>query len=162
MDRRLIMGFGASAVAVALIAGFEGYSHRAYDDGVGRQTVGFGSTRHPDGRPVQAGDTVTPQRAVVMLAQDADRIARQIAACIGPVPLYQHEFDAYVSLAYNIGSAAFCRSTVVRRLKQTPPDYAGACAAIRMWTRAGGRELPGLVRRREAEYTQCIGGGQGA
>jgi lysozyme len=146
-----------SAIAVAGIAGYEGYSSRAYDDGVGVQTVGFGSTRHADGAPVKAGDTVTPQRAVVMLAKDADRIWREAAACIGEVPLAQHEADAFASLAYNIGSTAFCRSTLVKKLKATPPDYAGACAEILKWTRAGGRELPGLVRRRQAEYRQCMG-----
>lgn len=146
-----------SAVAVAGIAAHEGYRARAYDDGVGVQTVGFGSTTREDGSPVKPGDTITPERAVQRLAQDADRIGRQIAACIGDVPLYQHEFDAFVSLAYNIGPGAFCRSTIVKRLKATPPDYAGACAAIKKWTRAGGRELPGLVKRRQAEYRQCMG-----
>ena len=146
-----------SAVAVSAIAVREGYSSRAYDDGVGVQTLGFGSTRHLDGTPVKPGDTVTPQRAVVMLAKDADRIWREAAACIGEVPLYPHEADAYASLAYNIGSGAFCRSTIVKKLKQTPPDYAGACEAIRMWNRAGGQVLPGLVKRREAEYRMCKG-----
>ncbi|MFN3885037.1 MAG: lysozyme [Rhodocyclaceae bacterium] len=146
-----------SAAAVAGIASFEGYRSRAYDDGAGVQTVGFGTTTREDGSPVRPGDTITPQRAVVRLAQDADRIGREIAACIGAVPLYQHEFDAFVSLAYNIGSGAFCRSTLVKRLKQTPPDYAGACREILRWQYAGGRVLPGLVKRREAEYRQCIG-----
>lgn len=146
-----------SALAVAGIAGYEGYAPRAYDDGVGVQTVGFGSTRHPDGAPVKAGDTVTPQLAVVMLAKGADRIWREASACIGEVPLTQHEADAYASLAYNIGSSAFCRSSIVKKLKQTPPDYAGACREILRWTRAGGRELPGLVKRRQAEYRQCVG-----
>jgi lysozyme len=146
-----------SALAVASIAGYEGYSSRAYDDGVGVQTLGFGSTRHPDGTPVKAGDTVTPQRAVVMLAKDADRIWREAAACIGDVLLYQHEVDAYASLAYNIGSDAFCRSTIVKKLKQTPPDYEGACSEILRWNRAGGRVLPGLTKRREAEYRMCKG-----
>lgn len=157
MDRRLIAGFGASAIAVALIAGFEGYSGRAYDDGVGVQTVGFGSTRREDGRTVKPGDTVTPERAVVMLAADADRIAKELAACIGPVPLYKHEWDALVSWAYNVGAANACRSTLVRKLKAQPPDYAGACRELLRWTKAGGRELPGLVKRREAEYRLCMG-----
>jgi lysozyme len=146
-----------SALAVSGIVLHEGFSPRAYDDGVGVQTVGFGSTRHPDGTPVKQGDTVTPQRAVVMLAKDADRIWREAAACIGEVPLYQYEADAYASLAYNIGSSAFCRSTIVKKLKQTPPDYAGACREILRWTHAGGRELPGLVKRRRAEYQMCKG-----
>jgi lysozyme len=156
-NRTLLTGMGASAIAVALIVGFEGYSGKAYDDGVGVQTVGFGSTRHPDGAPVKPGDTVTPQRAVVMLAHDADRIAHELAACIGEVPLYRHEWDAYVSWAYNVGSTAACRSTLVKKLKAIPPDYEGACRELLKWTRAGGRELPGLVKRRQAEYRLCIG-----
>ena len=147
-----------AAVTAAGIAVHEGYRSRAYDDGVGVQTIGFGSTQHLDGRPVKPGDTVTPERALLMLARDADRIWREAAACIKDVPLYPHEAAAYQSLAYNIGAAAFCRSTLVRKLKQSPPDYAGACAEIRRWTRAGGREMPGLVKRREAEYRQCMGG----
>jgi lysozyme len=118
-NRTLLTGLGASAIAVALIAGFEGYSDKSYDDGVGVQTIGFGSTRHQDGAPVKPGDTVTPQRAVVMLARDADRIAQELAACIGDVPLYKHEWDAYVSWAYNVGAAAACRSTLVKKLKAT-------------------------------------------
>lgn len=161
MKRQLIAGFGASAIAIALIAGFEGYRGKAYDDGVGVATVGFGSTSHPDGRPVRPGDTLTPERAVVALASDADRIAQELAACLGPVPLYRHEWDAYVSWAYNVGSVAACKSTLVRKLKQTPPDYAGACRELLRWTRAGGRELPGLVKRRQAEYRMCMGQSHG-
>lgn len=157
-SRITVASLAVSALAVAGIAVHEGYRARAYDDGVGVQTVGFGSTTREDGGPVKPGDTVTPERAVLRLAQDADRIGREIAACIGDVPLHQHEFDAYASLAYNVGSGAFCRSTIVKRLKQTPPDYAGACAEIKRWTRAGGRELPGLIKRREAEYRLCMEG----
>jgi len=65
--------------------------------------------------------------------------------------------DAYVSLAYNIGYAGFCKSTIVKRLKQRPPDYTGACEAILLWNKAGGKVMPGLVKRREAEYQQCRG-----
>ncbi len=148
-----------SAAALVGIAGWEGYRARAYDDGAGVQTLGWGSTRREDGSPVQRGDTTTPERALIALNRDAQRTARDIAACIGSVPLAQHEFDAFVSLAYNIGSHAFCRSTIVRRLKATPPDYVGACEAIKLWRFAAGRELPGLVRRREAEYRQCLGEG---
>ena len=46
------------------------------------------------------------------------------------VPLHQHEWDAYVSWVYNVSTAAACRSTLVRKLKATPPDYAGACLGM--------------------------------
>jgi len=155
--RKLITGIGASAIAVALIASFEGYSGKAYDDGVGVQTIGFGSTRHLDGRPVKSGDTVTPQRAVIMLANDADQIAQELAVCIGDVPLYKHEWDAFVSWAYNVGADAACRSTLVKKLKQNPPDYEGACRELLKWNRAGSRVFLGLIKRRQVEYRLCMG-----
>lgn len=147
-----------SALGLAGIAVHEGYRPRAYDDGVGVQTVGFGTTTRADGSPVKPGDTTTPERAVVRLAVDADAIQQRMRACIGEVPLYPHEWDAYVSLAYNIGPGAFCGSTLVKKLKTMPPDYAGACDQLLRWTKAGGRELPGLVRRRQAEHRLCRDG----
>lgn len=150
---------GATAAVIASLAAFEGYRERSYDDGVGVQTVGFGTTRRDDGTPVQKGDRLDPVRAVVALQREADQHAQELARCIGDVPLAKHEWDAYVSWAYNVGTGAACKSTLVRKLKQTPPDYAGACAELLRWTRAGGRELPGLVKRRQAEYRLCMGEG---
>lgn len=158
MQRTPAILITVSALTLAGIAGWEGYRRTAYDDGVGVQTVGFGSTTHADGRPVRPGDTITPERAVLRLAQDADRLWREAAACIGDVPLAAHEAAAFQSLAYNIGASAFCRSTLVKKLRQTPPDYAGACREILRWNRAGGRVLPGLTKRREAEYRMCTEG----
>lgn len=154
-------GIGATAAVIAMIATHEGYRERAYDDGVGRQTAGFGTTQHPDGRPVRPGDRLDPVRAVIVLQADADQHARRLAECIGDVPLARNEWDALVSWAYNVGTGAACRSTLVKKLKQQPPDYSGACAELLKWTYAGGRELPGLVRRRQAEYRLCMGEGNG-
>lgn len=151
-SRRTIVAAVASAAAIASIAGWEGYRGVAYDDGVGVQTLGFGTTRG-----VQRGDRTDPVRAVQRLAADADKIAADIGQCIGPVPLYQYEFSAYTQLAYNIGPAAFCGSTIVKLLHRQPPDYLGACRQILRWNRAGGRVLPGLQRRREAEFKTCMG-----
>lgn len=146
-----------SALSIAGIAVYEGYRARAYDDGAGVSTVGFGITTREDGSPVKPGDTITPERAVVRLAQEVDRTQRELRACIGDVPLYQHEWDAYVSWAYNVGTGAACRSTLVKMLRQHPPDYAGACRELLRWTKAGGRELPGLAKRRQSEYRMCVG-----
>ncbi|AVR89009.1 endolysin [Thauera aromatica K172] len=129
----------------------EGYRDTAYDDGVGVQTIGFGTTEG-----VRPGDRITPERALVRLLADADRTQSDLRACIGPVPMYQHEWDAIVSWAYNVGAGAACKSTLVRRLRAQ--DYPGACAELLRWTYAGGRELPGLVKRRQAEYQLCVGG----
>lgn len=146
-----IAALSLSAAALVGIALHEGYRDTAYDDGVGVQTIGFGTTEG-----VRPGDRITPERALVRLLADADRTQSDLRACIGPVPMYQHEWDAIVSWAYNIGTGAACKSTLVRRLRAQ--DYPGACAELLRWTRAGGRVLPGLVRRRQAEYQLCMGG----
>jgi lysozyme len=159
MNERLRLSILAlSAAGLIGIAVHEGYRENAYDDGVGVQTVGFGSTTHADGRPVRRGDKMSVERALVRLGQDVGRMQREMKACLGPVPLYPHEWDAYVSLAYNIGTGAFCRSTLVRRLKEAPPKYDAACAEILKWNRAGGQVLPGLVKRRQDEFKLCTEG----
>lgn len=138
-----------SAAALVGIATHEGYRDKAYKDAVGVPTVGYGETAG-----VRIGDRTTPERALVTLLSSANRHADAIRPCIH-VPLHQHEFDAYVSLAYNIGAGNFCRSTLVKKLNAK--DYAGACEEIRRWNKAGGKVLPGLVKRREAEYRMCMG-----
>lgn len=116
-------------------------------------TIGFGATEG-----VKMGDKTTVERALVRLLADAAKFQTQLKACIGDVPLHQHEWDAYVSWAYNVGAGAACKSTLVRKLKQTPPDYAGACKELLRWDKQAGRTLPGLTKRRQEEYKQCVGG----
>ena len=138
-----------SAACLVGIATHEGYRSEAYKDAVGIPTLGFGETAG-----VKMGDKTTPERALVQLLESTEKHADAIRQCIH-VPLYQHEFDAYISLAYNIGTGAFCRSTLVKKLNAK--DYAGACEEIRRWNKAGGKVLPGLVKRRDVEYRMCIG-----
>ena len=153
MKRNSIAALSLSAAALIGIAGWESFSPKAYDDGVGVQTVGFGTTKI-DGKPVQKGDTITPVRALQQLGKDADVYQQAMRRCI-TVPLHQWEFDAFLSLTYNIGSGAFCRSTLVRKLNAQ--DYSGACKEILRWNKAGGRVLTGLVNRRKSEYNTCMG-----
>ncbi len=144
-----------SAVALAGIAGFEGYRSKAYVPVPGDvPTIGHGTTVHPDGTRVQMGDTTTPERAMQALRHDATRFESAVLRC-APVPMHQHEFDAFVSLTYNIGESAFCKSTLARKLQAG--DYAGACQAILAWDKFQGRPLRGLTTRRQAEYKQCMG-----
>lgn len=152
------MGSGTLAVSAALIAsiaGYEGYQRSAYIPVPGDvPTVGHGATRHPDGKPVKIGDTVTPERAMDYLRNDADKFALAVKRC-APVPMFHYEFDAFVSVAYNIGEGAFCRSSMARNLKKM--DYAGACKSILLWDKFKGKALPGLTKRRKAEYKLCMG-----
>lgn len=150
-----------SAAGLIGIALHEDYRGAAYlPTAQDRPTIGYGATTRADGTPVRPGDRTTPTRALVKLGADVSATERALQAqdCIGAVPLTQGEWDAYVSLAYNIGAGAFCGSTAARLLRRVPPDYAGACAQILRWVYQAGRKLPGLVARRQAEYAQCMGG----
>ncbi len=144
-----IGALGISATVLVSIALHEGYREEAYQDAVGVATVGYGETTG-----VRMGDRTTPERALVQLLKSTEKHAGAIRQCI-KVPLYQHEFDAYVSLAYNIGPGNFCRSTLVKKLNAG--DYTGACQEIKRWNKAGGKVLAGLTKRRQKEYRLCMG-----
>lgn len=148
----------ASAVMIFGIANYEGFSSTAYKPlAEDVPTIGYGSTTKPDGSPVRMTDKpITRTEAMQWLKSDVkNKYESGVKRCV-KVPLYQHEYDAYVSLTYNIGVGAFCGSTLVRKLNQR--DYAGACAQILRWDRFKGRQLRGLTNRRRAEYKMCMGG----
>ena len=148
-----IAALSLSAAALVGLAVHEGYRGEAYIPVPGdRPTIGFG-----DAQGVQMGQRTDPVRALIRLNQQADTFQREMRACIGDVPLHQHEWDAFVSLAFNIGSGAFCRSTLVRKLKETPPDYQGACDQILRWDKFQGKPLAGLTKRRQDEHRKCVG-----
>lgn len=150
--RTRIAALALSAAALVGLAAHEGYREVAYVPVAGdRPTLGFG-----DAQGVQMGQRTDPVRALIRLNAQADTFQREMRACIGDVPLHQNEWDAYVSLTFNIGSDAFCRSTLVSKLRETPPDYRGACDQLLRWDRFQGRPLPGLTKRRAEEHAKCI------
>jgi lysozyme len=100
------------------------------------------------------GDKITVERALIRLLADANKFESAVKRC-APVPMFSHEFDAYVSLTYNIGEGAFCRSTLARKLNAG--DYAGACREILRWDKQKGKVLAGLTKRRQEEYKMCMG-----
>jgi lysozyme len=150
-----------SALGLVSIASFEGYSEKAYPDPVlGTQvpTIGFGTTAG-----VKMGDTTTPVKALQRKLRDVQEMEGAVKQCVH-VPLYQYEYDAYLSFSYNIGTGAFCGSTLVKRLNAG--DYPGACREMLRWTRAGGRDCAapenqrvcgGIVTRRKETVAQCLG-----
>lgn len=131
------------AKGLALIKEFEGLKLKAYLCPAQVWTIGYGST----GAHVREGMVITEARAEELLREDLERFERGVEAAVPG--LSQERFDACVSLAFNIGEAAFARSTVAREAKAG--DHAGAANAFGMWVKAGGKTLPGLVRRRAAE-----------
>lgn len=135
-----------SQAGIALIKKYEGCRLMAYQDVVKVWTIGYGHT----GPDVHPGMHITQEQAEAMLV---DRLHREfepgVSAAIGTASTTQGEFDAMVSLAYNIGVGAFKRSSVLRfHLIQ---HYEEAADAFLVWNKAGGRVLTGLTRRRQEE-----------
>ena len=149
--RVALSALALSASTLVGLAVHEGYREAAYIPVAGdRPTLGFG-----DAQGVKLGDRTDPVRALIRLNEQAEVFQREMRACIGDVPLHPHEWDAYVSLTFNIGSGAFCRSTLVQMLRAG--DYRAACNQILRWNRFNGEPLAGLTKRRAAEHAQCIG-----
>ena len=148
--RTSIAALVISASALVGIAVNEGYVGQTYKDVVGVPTIGFGETQG-----VKPGQTTTPPQALRKLLESADKSAAGIKQCI-TVPITQGEYDAYLSLSYNIGVGAFCGSSLVKKLNAQ--DYTGACQEILKWNRAGGVVQPGLTKRRYEEFNTCMGG----
>lgn len=139
-----------SASALVGIVVHEGYSDNAYIPVAGDvPTIGFGTTEG-----VKIGDKTTPTQALQRALNDVQRFEGALKRCV-KVPLHQYEYDAFIGLSYNIGSGAFCNSTLVRVLNQS--NYEEACKQILRWDRFQGKPLRGLTIRRQSEYKQCIG-----
>lgn len=155
IDRQTVSGIVLSAAALIGIATHESYKDTAYIPAPGDvPTIGFGSTSNLDGTQVSLGQRTTPVAALNRLGKDLEKFETAVKTC-APVPMHQYEFDAYVSLTYNIGSGAFCKSTLVKKLIQY--DYDGACKEILKWDKFQGKALKGLTIRRQDEYNMCIG-----
>ena len=132
---------------IALLHHFEGCKLIAYQCPAGIWTIGWGNTRYEDGAPVKRGDTITQDRANELFRAILTQFEDGVEQVAPGAPL--HQFEAMVSLAYNIGLDAFRASTVLRRHLAGNHDEAGE--AFLMWNRASGKIMPGLIRRREAE-----------
>ena len=131
-----------------LICNFEGKRLTAYDDGVGVWTIGFGTTVYPNGIKVMKGDTCTEAQAKTYMAHDLKKFEATVNKAV-TVQLNQNQFDALVSLAYNIGTNAFSKSTLVKKLNAN--DIRGAADQFDVWVNAGGKRMQGLVNRRAKE-----------
>lgn len=131
---------------IDLIKEFEGYSERVYMCDGGKYTIGYGHTRG-----VEPGDTCTREQAEEYLRMDVVEAEETIEALV-KVPLTQNQFDALVSLVYNIGSGNFYDSTIRRVINNNVSDINEYRKAWMMWVKSKGKILKGLERRRIAEF----------
>ncbi|MNG52542.1 Lysozyme RrrD [compost metagenome] len=143
VDEMLVSNLG-----IDLICDFEGKRLVAYDDGVGVWTIGFGTTIYPNGIRVKKGDTCTEAQAKAYMQNDLKKFEYAVNSAVN-IPLNQNQYDALVSLTYNIGAAAFSKSTLVKKLNTG--DILGAADQFDVWVNAGGKRMQGLVNRRAKE-----------
>ena len=132
-----------------LIKEFEGCKLLSYKCPAGVWTIGIGSTRYADGSPVKANQALPNEAAAIQLLTKTLASYEHTVNTIG-TELTQNEYDALVSLCYNIGSGNFVSSTLVKMLKAGEPKSEVAKQFLR-WDKAGGKPLAGLTRRRNAE-----------
>jgi lysozyme len=138
-----------NAEGYALIKKFEGCKLKAYRCPANVLTIGYGNTFYENGDKVKEGDVITQQRAESLAKFVIDQFAVTIAPFILQ-PLNDNQFSACVSLAYNIGTGNFKKSSVFKKLNINPND-ATIADSFRLWNKGGGKVLAGLVKRREAE-----------
>lgn len=127
-----------------LIKQFEGLRLIAYQDVVGVWTIGYGHT----GPDVKPGMVITQAQADSLLADDLIRFEHGVGNMV-TVPINANQFSALVSFSYNLGLGNLQSSTLLRLLNQG--NAAGAALQFPLWDRAGGKVLPGLLSRRQAE-----------
>ncbi|SCW91832.1 glycoside hydrolase family protein [Pseudomonas sp. NFACC05-1] len=163
-----------SRVAVTLLsisaAGFgawqanEGFTDHAVIPTKGDvPTIGHGSTRYEDGRPVQMGDTITRQRAEVLARNLNTQAEKEFAASLPGVKLYQEEFDLYMDFVGQYGMGTWRAGSPRRSL--LAGDYVQACASLLKYRFAAGydcstpgnKRCPGVWSRQLKRYSQCMG-----
>lgn len=133
---------------INLISSFEGCELKAYLCPAKVWTIGFGTTVYPNGVKVKKGDSCTLDQAKQFKAHDLKRFEKTVDDLV-QVPLTQNQFDALVSLTYNIGPGAFEKSTLLKKLNTG--DYQGTADQFTVWNKGGGKVLQGLVNRRAKE-----------
>jgi lysozyme len=134
-----------SEEGLALVRKWEGFKAEAYRDIAGIWTIGYGTT---DPAHAFEGNKISREFAAKLLRQHVS-IDEVTCRNLVHVPLSQSQWDAVISLCYNIGTGAFARSTLLRKINNE--DFAGAYQEIPRWNRAGGRVVQGLVNRRKEE-----------
>ncbi|XP_066934062.1 lysozyme RrrD-like [Clytia hemisphaerica] len=138
-------GKSISQAGLDLIKRFEGLRLTAYQDAVGVWTIGYGHTKG-----VRAGQTITAEQAELFLRQDVRSAENDVEKSV-KVWINQNQYDALVSWTFNLGGTNLRKSTMLKKLNAGDFDRV-PCEMIR-WVYAGGKKLPGLVKRRYAEAT---------
>lgn len=164
--RVLVAALSLSAVGLIGLVSREGYTERAVIPTQGDvPTVGFGSTKHPDGAAVKMGDSTDPVRALIAASAHIGADEKQFRESLPGVKLTQGEYDLYMDFVYQYGTGNW-RSSSMRRHLQVG-QYREACDALLLWRRQAGRDcsLPqnwgprgckGVWTRQQERHLKCL------
>ncbi|MCM5558475.1 lysozyme [Pleomorphomonas sp. JP5] len=136
-----------SDLAIEKIKQWEGLRLRSYQDSAGVWTIGYGHTSDSAFR-VGHGLSITEAKATELLRHDLGEAEQAVDGAV-KVPLNDSQFGALVSFAFNVGNAAFLKSTLLRKLNAGA--YEAVPSELAKWNKAGGKVVQGLVNRRAAE-----------
>ena len=139
---------GAFSALAYLVPVQEGTAYKAYRDPIGIPTICEGKTEG-----VKMGDTVTPDQCAAWLAPRLrEELAYVRSVTRGPMP--DTRAVALADFTYNVGRGTYARSSILRKLNAG--DVVGGCNALTLYVYAGGKQLPGLVQRRQVEKELCL------
>jgi len=138
-----------SQEGINLIKSFESCRLEAYLDSVNVATIGWGSTRYADGTKVKIGDVISQKGADDLFLLTLPKFETSVTSLVKS-QINQHQFDALVSFTYNLGALALSGSTLLKKVNINPNDPS-ILQEFQKWIYAGSKQLPGLVRRRQAE-----------
>jgi len=133
-----------SGNGLKIIKEFEGLKFKSYLCPAGVLTIGYGHT----GKDVKPNQEISIEEAESLLIQDAVKFENAVNRLV-KVEINQNQFDALVSFTYNLGEGNLGRSTLLKKINEK--DFAGAAPEFMNWTKAGGKVLDGLKRRRKSE-----------
>ena len=148
-------GGGAMLIATLFLGGKDGVEGRVYDpykDVAGVWTVCDGHT----GTDIIKGKKYTDRECDRLLWNDLKPVKKTVDSLV-KVPLNEYQRAALYSFTYNVGSGAFSKSTLLKKLNAGDQD--GACEELRRWVYAGGMKFRGLMNRRDMERSMCLADG---
>ncbi|WP_407568577.1 lysozyme [Pantoea sp. GABEPS69] len=157
MRNKLIAAAGGGSMLIASLFiggkdGVEGRVHDPYKDVAGVWTVCDGHT----GNDIIKGKKYTDRECDRLLWSDLQPVKKAVDSLV-KVPLNEYQRAALYSFTYNVGSGAFSKSTLLKKLNAGDQD--GACEELRRWVYAGGMKFRGLMNRRDMERSMCLADG---
>lgn len=141
---------------------WEGYKKNPYLDVAGVPTIGVGFTTYLDGTKVTMQDPPLDDIQIDrILDQKLNEFSKQVCNVIGADTLAilpQQSLDALISFAYNLGTGALMKSTLLKKIKTNKNDLQGIKDEFMKWVKAGGKVVNGLVNRRKDEFELYMSG----